>query len=548
MTWSTLQGATAAFSRWRRLKSPLHVETCSTTATSAFLYIPPQFVQQLAHFVPVKVLLQPPQREPYHLPVFGPQAGRVRAEVHVDRRAVWADHLERSYSTIKSMSATNPRELACGIARELRARGYQAYFVGGCVRDPLLGIEPQDYDIATDARPPQVLDLFPRAQQVGAHFGVVLVREGGAEVEVATFRSDHSYLDGRHPERVEFETDPRQDVLRRDFTINALLQDPATGEVLDFVGGREDLGRRAIRAIGDPEQRFREDHLRMLRAVRFAARLGFTIEPATMEAIRRLRPLIQMVSAERIRDELARILTEGGARRGFEMLDESGLLLEILPEVAAMKGVEQPPEFHPEGDVWIHTLLMLEQMRSPSLTLALGVLLHDAGKPPTFRVADRIRFDGHVEVGTGMAREILGRLRFSGDEIDQVAALVANHLRFKDAPNMKESTLKRFLRMPRFEEHLELHRLDCLSSHRNLDNYLYVKSKLEELPAEELKPPRLITGDDLIAAGYRPGPLFGRILAAVEDAQLEHRIGTKEEALEFARSEFKPDEFKPDDR
>ncbi len=302
------------------------------------------------------------------------------------------------------MSATTARELARGIAQELRARGFQAYFVGGCVRDPLLGIEPQDYDIATDARPPQVLDAFPRAEQVGAHFGVVLVREGGAEVEVATFRSDHSYLDGRHPERVEFETDPRQDVLRRDFTINALLQDPATGEVLDFVGGREDLGRRTIRAIGEPEQRFREDHLRMLRAVRFAARLGFTIEPATMEAIRRLRPLIRSVAAERIRDELARILTEGGARRGFEMLDESGLLLEILPEVAAMKGVEQPPEFHPEGDVWIHTLLMLEQMRAPSLTLALGVLLHDVGKPPTFRVADRIRFDGHVEAGTAMAR------------------------------------------------------------------------------------------------------------------------------------------------
>src|ERR1700733_305853 len=298
-------------------------------------------------------------------------------------------------------------ELARSIVLGLRSAGHQAYLVGGCVRDLLLGCPPKDFDIATDARPDRVSELFERTEQVGAHFGVVLVREGASQVEVATFRSDSSYSDGRRPDRVRFEAGPREDALRRDFTINALLLDPETGEVLDFTGGREDLRRRTIRAIGDPEQRFEEDHLRLLRAVRFAARLGFEIEPATMAALQRLHGLIVKVSAERIRDELARILTEGGARRGFELLDETGLLGDILPEVAAMKGVEQPPQFHPEGDVWTHTLLLLEKLRNPTVTLAMGALLHDVGKPPTFRVAERIRFDGHAAEGVRMAHEIL---------------------------------------------------------------------------------------------------------------------------------------------
>jgi poly(A) polymerase len=433
---------------------------------------------------------------------------------------------------------------AVQIAGELRARGFQAWLVGGCVRDLVLKREPADYDIATDAKPTQLIEMFPKAKLVGAQFGVVLV-DG---VEVATFRSDHSYVDGRHPVEVRFESDAKQDVLRRDFTVNALLLDPAlarssaelTSHVVDYAGGLSDLSNRVIRAIGDPEQRFEEDHLRMLRAIRFAARLGFEIEPATMGAIQKLRDRITRVSPERVRDELVRILTEGAARRGLELLDASGLLNEILPEVAAMKGVAQPPEFHPEGDVWIHTLMMMEGLQSPTPTLALGVLLHDVGKPGTFRVAERIRFDGHVELGEKIARNILARLRFSNAEIEQVIALVANHMRFSHVHEMRESKLKRMLRMDRFDEHLELHRLDCSSSHGNLENYDFAKSKLEQLPPEELRPRRLLTGHDLIAAGYAPGPDFARMLEMAEDAQLEARIDSTAEALELVKSAFGP--------
>lgn len=427
-------------------------------------------------------------------------------------------------------------ELAASVIGRLRAAGHIAWLVGGCVRDLLLGRIATDFDVATSARPDELLQLFPRADRVGAHFGVVLIHEDGAQVEVATFRSDLAYADGRHPVGVRFETDPRLDAGRRDFTINALLMDPATGEVVDFVGGRKDLEAGIVRAIGDPALRFREDHLRLLRAVRFAARLGFRIEPATFAAMRELAPLIHGVSAERIRDELARILTEGGARRGFELLDATGLLGELLPEVAAMKGVEQPPQFHPEGDVWTHTLMMLDGLVTPSATLALGVLLHDVGKPPTFRVAaDRIRFDGHVEKGVELGRAILNRLRFPNDVTEGALALVANHMKFMEVPRMRESTLKRFMRLPDFEEHMALHRLDCLSSHGGLDNYEFVRRKQEELPPEQLKPVPLITGKDLIAAGYRPGPRFGQVLSEIEDAQLEGRISTSEAALSLAR-------------
>ncbi|MBV9743363.1 MAG: CCA tRNA nucleotidyltransferase [Acidobacteriia bacterium] len=426
--------------------------------------------------------------------------------------------------------------MAHQIVQNLREAGHQAYLVGGCVRDLLLGHKPKDFDVSTDARPERLLSLFPGSGQVGAHFGVVLVRGGsGSHVEVATFRSDHDYADGRRPSRVQFETSPREDVLRRDFTINGLMMDPETGEVLDFVNGRRDLEQRAVRAIGDPELRFREDHLRMLRAVRFAARLGFSLDPETIAAIRRNHSAILKVSAERVRDELLRILTEGGARYGFELLDATGLLPDLLPEVASMKGVEQPPEFHPEGDVWVHTLLLLEKLNHPTPTLAFGALLHDVGKPPTFRVAERIRFDGHVEAGVALAHGILSRLRFSREDEEQIEALVANHMRFTDVHRMKESTLKRFLRLPKFEEHLELHRLDCLASHGRLENYEFVRRKLEELPAEQLKPKPLLTGRDLIAAGYTPGPQFSKMLAATEDAQLEGRIQSREEALELVK-------------
>jgi tRNA nucleotidyltransferase/poly(A) polymerase len=453
--------------------------------------------------------------------------------------------LRSTRATVLSYDDHMGPSTAIQTAAQLREHGFQAWLVGGCVRDLVLGREPTDYDIATDARPNQVLDLFPKAHLVGAQFGVILV-EG---VEIATFRSDHSYQDGRHPSEVTFETDPKQDVLRRDFTINALLLDPSlltssnpesplASEVVDFVGGLADLRSKTIRAIGDPVQRFEEDHLRMLRAIRFAARFGFEIEPHTMNAIRRLHQKIARVSPERIRDELVRILVEGAPRRGIELLDASGLLCDILPEVAAMKGVEQPAEFHPEGDVWKHTLMMLEGLRDPTPTLALGVLLHDVGKPGTFRVADRIRFDGHVELGERIGRDILTRLRFSNAEIDQVIALIANHMRFKHVFEMRDSKLKRMLRMDRFEEHLELHRLDCTSSHGHLENYEFAKARFEQSAPEALRPPRLLTGNDLIAAGYRPGPAFAEMLEAVEDAQLDSKIHTKEEALELVKSTF----------
>jgi len=428
--------------------------------------------------------------------------------------------------------------LARTVIAKLRSSGHEAYLVGGSVRDLLLGAKPKDFDVATDARPDRIMSLFPNSGRVGAHFGVVLVRDVFSQVEVATFRSDNESTDGRRPDSVHFENDPRQDVLRRDFTINGLLMDPDTGHIIDFVGGQADLERRVVRAIGDPELRFREDHLRLLRAVRFAARLQFTIDPPTFAAIERDHALVRSVSAERVRDELVRILTEGGARRGFELLDESGMLADILPEVAAMKGVAQPPEYHPEGDVWVHTLMLLEGLRHPTVALALGALLHDVGKPPTFRVAERIRFDGHVEEGVRIAHTILNRLRFSNDEMERVEALVANHMRFKDLQHMRDSTLKRFLRMADFHEHLELHRLDCLASNKRLENYELARHKLQQFPDEHLKPPALVTGADLIAAGYHPGPLFSTILTAVEDAQLEGRIHSAGEAMALVRERF----------
>jgi poly(A) polymerase len=469
------------------------------------------------------------------------------------------------------------KQHATEIVRILRERGHQAYFAGGCVRDLLLGREPADYDVATDATPQQVMQIFPQTYGVGAQFGVVLVPCGpsstkphrkewitaaGARialtssrnvVEVATFRSDVGYSDGRHPDEVRFSKDPREDVQRRDFTINGMMLDPLVFDttsdgILDFVGGRDDLKTGIVRAIGDPERRFAEDKLRMLRAVRFTARFNYKIDPATMAAIQNLAPQIHQVSCERVREELTKMLTEGRARRAFELLDTTGLLREVLPEIAAMKGVEQSPQYHPEGDVFVHTLLLLEKLQaggsgsvsgSISKTLAWGALLHDVGKPPTFRVApDRIRFDGHVEVGVKMAAEICRRLRFSNYETDQILALVDNHMRFADVQRMKQSTLKKFLRLPAFDEHLELHRIDCLSSHGQLDSYEYSREQLRSLPPEAIRPEPLITGRDLIEAGYEPGPRFKEVLAAVEDAQLEGRLASREAAMEYVRREF----------
>ena len=470
------------------------------------------------------------------------------------------------------MYATPQFEAALTILKTLRNSGYEAFFAGGCVRDLLLGREPQDYDVATSATPDVVLNMFPRTFAVGAHFGVVLVAtadSGNSSVvaraasalpqvvtEVATFRSDGLYSDGRHPDEVRYTKTAEEDVQRRDFTINGLLLDPLrSGDVfdqrvfdpeglrpaaVDYVGGLADLDARVIRAIGRPDRRFEEDHLRLLRGVRFAARFGFEIEPATFAAMRKLAPRIQAVSRERVRDELTKMLTEGDARRAFELLDETGLLQQVLPEVARMKGVAQPPQFHPEGDVWTHTLMLLEQLESACpLTLAWGALLHDVGKPPTFRVApERIRFDHHVDIGVAIGGEICRRLRFSNDDTGQILSLIENHMRFADAPRMKTSTLKRFFRLENFPEHLKLHRMDCLAAHGNLDVWEFVRERYNSLPEEAVRPRPLITGSELIAAGYVPGPEFKQMLQAAEDAQLESAITTREEALALVKERF----------
>jgi poly(A) polymerase len=468
------------------------------------------------------------------------------------------------------------KPFAISIVRTLRDHGHQAYLVGGCVRDLLLRREPADYDVATDATPDEVMRILPETYAVGAQFGVVLVpvpdthnksaipsadetsqSEAPAEsrnllhagsapplksrhIEVATFRSDIGYSDGRHPDQVRFSRDSREDVQRRDFTINGLLLDPLNDEVLDYVGGQKDLKAKVIRAIGDPKLRLAEDKLRMLRAVRFAARFQYTIEPETFAAIQQLATQIEQVSRERVRDELTKMLIEGHARRAFELLDETGLLREVLPEIEAMKGVEQPPEFHPEGDVFVHTMLLLENLPQPCLpTLAWGGLLHDVGKPPTFRRGpDRIRFDSHVDVGKKMAEAICHRLRFSNGDTEQILALVDNHMRFGDVEKMKASTFKRFVRLPRFDEHLELHRLDCEASHRKLRMYDYTRQKMAELTPESIHPKPLVSGNDLVAAGYSPGPHFKEILSAVEDAQLEGALQAKGQAMRFVRRKF----------
>jgi poly(A) polymerase len=436
-----------------------------------------------------------------------------------------------------------PRELANSICETLQRAGFQALLVGGCVRDILLKRVPADYDVATDATPDRVLQLFPHGITVGAQFGVILIPQDGMKVEVATFRSDMGYADGRHPDRVVYSRSPEEDVQRRDFTINGLLMRDDTGEVLDYVNGKADLQAGIIRAIGEPDRRFADDKLRMLRAVRFAARFGYEIESETFRAIRRHAAEVQQVSAERIREELTRILTEGRARAGFELLDLCWLLPIVLPQICALKTVAQPPQYHPEGDVWIHTMMMLEGLPAGcSATLAWGVLLHDVGKPATFRSAretgDRIRFDGHVEVGMAIARKLLGELRFSNDTTEQILALVQHHMRFKDVERMKPATLKRFVRLPRFEEHMALHRLDCLSSNRNLEAYEFVEEFIRRTPPEVVRPAKLLTGNDLLEMGYVAGPLVGRILAAVEEAQLDGELQNREQALSFVQRHY----------
>src|SRR4051812_16864697 len=423
------------------------------------------------------------------------------------------------------------------IVRKLRAAGHVAYYAGGCVRDLLRGEVPKDIDVATDARPETVQKIFPRTYAVGAHFGVIVVLENDFQVEVATFRSDGVYLDGRRPVEVHFAT-AEEDAARRDFTIHGMFFDPEKKAVIAFVGGREDLQRRLIRAIGDPAQRFAEDRLRMLRAVRFATVLGFEIDPATWQAIVASAASITQISAERIRDELVKMFLSPNRTLGWDLLDASGLMRAILPEMEVMKGCEQPPQFHPEGDVFRHTRIMLGLLPAEvSLPLVFSVLFHDIGKPPTSMVDEdgRIRFNGHDRIGAEMTEKIMERLRFSRAEIDATVEAVRQHMVFKDVPNMRVAKLKRFMARPTFEDELELHRVDCASSHAMMDNYEFLLNKKEEFANEPIIPPPLVRGDDLIAMGMKPGPQFGEILEAVETRQLEGMLKDREEALEWVK-------------
>lgn len=426
---------------------------------------------------------------------------------------------------------------ALGICARLREAGHRALLAGGCVRDGILGVLPKDYDVATDARPEDVARLFRKCVGVGAAYGVQIVVLPEGSFEVTTFRSDGPYGDGRHPDYVEF-GDEAADARRRDFTVNALFYDPASDTVLDYVEGQQDMRDRRLRTVGNPKQRFAEDHLRLLRAVRFAARLGYSLEPNTAKAIRAMASLACHTSAERIRDEIVKMLTEGHAREAFESLDALGLLEHVLPEVARMKGVEQPPAFHPEGDVFQHTLAMLGLMNNPSPEFAMAVLLHDAGKPQTQTFADRIRFNYHDKAGALLAKNICERFHFSNASTERIVTLVRNHMRLDAAPSMRPCKLKRFVREPWFPELLELCRLDCLASHGALDTIEWVERYLAEMSPDGLKPPPLIRGDDLIGMGYAPGPLFSTILRIVEDEQLEGRLTDRGEALAFVRARW----------
>ena len=436
------------------------------------------------------------------------------------------------------MDSLSLREGAVRVVRALQERGFQALFAGGCVRDHLLGILPQDYDIATDADCGTVMDIFPNAREVGAHFGVVIVQVDGHDYEVARFRRDLGYSDGRRPDQVVF-SDSREDALRRDFTVNGMFMDPIEDRIIDYVGGQEDLRSGRVRAIGPPEQRFREDRLRMIRAIRFGSRYGWKLDAEMFRSIRRFSGSIDEISAERVRDELLKVLTEGGAPLGVRWLIDSGLMASILPEVVRMQGLQQPRIFHPEGDVLTHTLIMLGIVKTPSPELAMGVLLHDVGKPRTLEVSDRIRFNNHDRIGGQMAAEICKRLHFSLDSTEHIVRLVSDHHQFMHVRRMRPSRLKRFLRTHRFEEHLELHRVDCLACHGNLENYEFCKKAVDEFGPEDIRPAPLISGQDLIRLGYAPGPAFKRALTAVEDAQLEGTIDSRESALAVARGTFR---------
>ena len=429
---------------------------------------------------------------------------------------------------------------ARAVAARLQRAGHTAYFAGGCVRDALRGVAPKDFDIATDARPEEVQALFPRTLAIGAHFGVIAVRESGWQFEVASFRADGAYIDGRRPVDVSFTT-PQGDAERRDFTINGMFYDPVAERVIDYVGGQADLAAGRLRAIGDADARFREDRLRLLRAVRFAAALGFEVEAGTWAALRANAHEIGVVSAERIRDELVKIFLAPTRVRGFDLLDASGLLKILLPELDACKGCEQPPQFHPEGDVFVHTRLMLSLLPAEvSAPLVFSVLLHDIGKPPTAKVDPdgRVRFNGHEHIGAEMATKVMERLRFSRAEIDLTVEAVRMHMAFKDVPNMRVAKLKRFMARPGFEDEMELHRVDCLGSHGFVDNYHFLRARQEEFAHEPLIPKPFVNGHDLILLGLQPGPKIGEILEAAQVRQLEGAFRDRDDALRWVKAEY----------
>ncbi|MBI3317151.1 MAG: CCA tRNA nucleotidyltransferase [Candidatus Omnitrophica bacterium] len=434
------------------------------------------------------------------------------------------------------MNLTQGRaRIATSIAERLHQNGHTAYFAGGCVRDQIMNREAHDFDIATTATPDIVEKIFPKVVPVGRQFGVMIVVEEGIPFEVATFRSEAAYLDGRHPSKVIFSR-PEEDARRRDFTVNGLFYDPFARKVVDFVGGQEDIQRKVIRAIGHPEERFEEDKLRLLRAIRFSANLGFEIEEKTWKSLKAHAAKITQVSPERIREELVKIFTRPGAGNGFLLLSESGLMKEVLPEIEAMKGVQQQPDFHPEGDVFIHTKMLLDRLQHPSATLALSALLHDVGKPKTFAVREgKITFYEHAPLGAAMAREILKRLRFSNQETDSICESVANHMKFADVQRMRSGKLKQFVSRPNFQEELELHKVDCQSSHGMLDHYEFLKKKLVEFAHEDLKPKPLVNGNDLIALGMKPGPAMKPLLEEIYELQLEGKFKSQEEALRWVR-------------
>lgn len=444
---------------------------------------------------------------------------------------------------MKNKMENAKRQNAEEIVQQLKQSGHEAYFVGGCVRDFILGRDSGDYDIVTSALPKQVIELFPKTITIGAKFGVVAIIVENHPYEVATFRSDDVYEDGRHPSQIHFSS-AKEDVLRRDFTINGLLMDPLSNEIIDFINGRADIEKKIIRTIGDPDSRFNEDYLRMLRAIRFTANLGFTIEPATKEAIATHASKINQISAERVRDEFNKILTRGGARTGFELMSDTNILKEVLPEVDKLKGVEQPPRFHPEGDVWQHTLKMLEFLSANGdverdICLGWATLLHDIGKAHTrSEDAKGVHFYGHVEKGKEIADDIMQRLKFSRAQRETVLDLIGQHMVFMNVQKMRPGRLKRFLRMTDFDLHLELHRLDCAASHGMLDNYEFCRDQLKILALDDLHPPRLLNGNDLMTMGFAPGKIIGDILLALEEEQLDGRIRTTEEARDFVTTHW----------